>query len=179
MSCTAWASRESLSPVLCVWICPFLRRRKVTEPGYVNCCCQEPTAEPSLFTGALSKDRKQIQRPDEGISKGKKQGKGKPGRRSHLVKLWKLVLGRAGCEIPQHIVSACSPSLQTSVKPLSLPAEKAGKTEACSLLPHKPSASFFLYVPQGFLIFPCTGHRPDLGIKQLIQGRWFPDRRAL
>lgn len=64
LSCTAQASREFLLPVLCVWICPFLRRTKVTEPGYVNCCSQEPTAEPSLFTGALSKDIKQIQQPD-------------------------------------------------------------------------------------------------------------------
>lgn len=144
MSCTAQASREFLLPVLCVWICPFLRRRKVTEPGYVSCCSQEPTAEPSLFTSALSKDRKQIQGPDEGIFKEKKKEKGKPGKRNHLVKLWKLVLERAGCEIPQHIVSACSPALQTSLKPLSLPAEKAGKTAACLLLPHKPSASFLL-----------------------------------
>lgn len=63
------------------------------------------------------------------------------------------------------------------LRPLSLQTDgetdNFGKIKACSLVPHKPSASFCMCVPQGFLIFPYIGHRPDLCIKQIIQYWWF------
>lgn len=60
---------------------------------------------------ALSEVVNQIHWPDEWIYKNPKT---KPGKRSHFVRLGKLVLERPDCEIPHHVVSVISPSTHTS-----------------------------------------------------------------
>lgn len=78
--------------------------------------------------------------------------------------LWKLVLERPNCEIPQHVVSAFSPSTRTSFETVQTDGEtdNFGKTEACSLKTHKPSASFCMDMLQDFLLFSLHGTQTRL-----------------
>lgn len=141
------------------------------EGGHRNRLCQllllllrSPLQRTLCLLAALSKDLKQIHWPDECIYKKTP----KPYQEKEVTLsdfgswCWKgqTVKFHSMLFLPFHCLCILL------LRPLSLQTDgetdNFGKTEACSLLPHKHSASFCMCLPQGFLIFPYIGHRPEM-----------------